>query len=373
MKSAQQRKESKKGNQPVFIVGLPRSGTAMIRALLNQHPELYVDPFGARFLSKWMLKWNSFGDLSVRANFSKFYETLIINSSFRRKDATRGKDIISECQWYEMCEEYTLEGVFDALMRYELNLFDRTENIIWVNKTPPMIKNLGLTYTYFKSALFINIIRDPRDVALSQHWFVMKKFNEHNSKKLNDMWDYIARVLGRKNMVLSAQEWKDDIFKARQESRAFPDKYIEVRYEDLLLSPKDTLKKICSFIGVPYHNDMIKIEKLLQPGSDAKVKNKINRGNHSKYKKFISPLVVEEMESVAKDLLVDLGYECLTNKKEKDISSLKKKLYTIHDRLTIIRAAVTQLGLIGGTKFCFQLFFWKAKKRSTPWLRTKVY
>ena len=65
-------KEHFKG--PLFIVGIPRSGTKLLRGLLDEHPMIGIPPIEIEFLPYWEKRWRDFGDLSDPYMFSKFYK-----------------------------------------------------------------------------------------------------------------------------------------------------------------------------------------------------------------------------------------------------------------------------------------------------------
>ena len=58
---------------PLFIVGLPRSGTKLLRSLLNNHPEIGIPGAESQFLPYLYRRWAQFGDLSDSAKFHNFY------------------------------------------------------------------------------------------------------------------------------------------------------------------------------------------------------------------------------------------------------------------------------------------------------------
>ena len=62
---------------PIFIIGMPRSGTKLLRALLINHPNIGIPSIETEFLPYWVKNWNKFGDLSQWSIFKKFYQTVI--------------------------------------------------------------------------------------------------------------------------------------------------------------------------------------------------------------------------------------------------------------------------------------------------------
>ena len=63
-----------KFNGPVFIVGMPRSGTKLFRELLNNHSKLAFPPNESEILPYWSKNWHVYGDLTKFENFKRFYD-----------------------------------------------------------------------------------------------------------------------------------------------------------------------------------------------------------------------------------------------------------------------------------------------------------
>ena len=62
----------------VFIIGIPRSGTTLLRNLLNRHPAIRLLTNETQFLPYWVSRWNEFGDLSNPEDFLSFYRSPLI-------------------------------------------------------------------------------------------------------------------------------------------------------------------------------------------------------------------------------------------------------------------------------------------------------
>src|SRR3712207_7075395 len=99
--------------------------------------------------------------------------------------------------------------VFEALVRHDVGA-PRGSDLIWGDKSPMYTEHIGLLAELYPQARFIHIVRDARDCCLSAH----------------NAW--------RKNMVRWAQRWAEGVTKARADGRRIPDRYLEIRYEDLL-------------------------------------------------------------------------------------------------------------------------------------------
>ena len=96
----------------------------------------------------------------------------------------------------------------------------------WVNKTPSYVLSTGFLNSLYPDMLFINCVRDGRDVACS------------NS----------ARV-GGDNFAYLAHWWRGRVLAAENFKRMYPSKVKDVIYEDLLANPQQVMSEVLEFLG----------------------------------------------------------------------------------------------------------------------------
>lgn len=97
----------------------------------------------------------------------------------------------------------------------------------WLSKAPPYIVTLGALHQVFPQMRFIHCIRDGRDVACS----------------------VLTRKWGPTDVPTAARWWASRIDRGRRFAARFPEQIHEVRYEDLLQRPEETLAAALRFIG----------------------------------------------------------------------------------------------------------------------------
>jgi sulfotransferase family protein len=105
----------------------------------------------------------------------------------------------------------------------------------WGDKTPLYCKSLDTIRNALPEARFVHLIRDGRDAALS----------------LRGMW-----FSPGPEMETQAAYWRECVLAARRAGANRRD-YIEVRYEDLILRTRETLRSICMFIDLDYDDAML--------------------------------------------------------------------------------------------------------------------
>ncbi len=292
-------------DSPIFIVGCARSGTALLRDLLRSHPRLtfpgeshfipalyrgYGDPknereacaLAARILgTSWVKAWSLSLDPSAFAGDRSFAQVV--------------------ARLYEAWAE-------------------KEHKPRWGDKTPRYVLEIPLLVKLFPDAKILHIIRDGRDVTLS----------------------WLRVGFGPLNVYTAAQDWREMVQAGRRDGAALGgEKCLEVRYESLLSEPDATMRKVCAFIEEPFTEAVLRPSPL-EPGhysapiigkplSGRRRPNEIVRDNAGKWKKAMTPSRRALFESIAGDLLRELGYE--TERRARSISTLERWLWRTHHRL----------------------------------------
>ena len=223
-----------------IVVGVARSGTTLLRLMLDSHSDLAVT--------------HEAGFIPSVANlinpFSRMFYMRMKNSSWRfldrgglRKDLFRTitefgnwEDLQLSRSAFEQAlmevEPFSLAEGMRAFFRLYARRFHKSR---WGDKTPFYVRHLRSIESALPEAHFIHIIRDGRDVALSGKGLPFVPNND--------------------NIEAMAANWADAIVTARKQSRHCRH-YIEVRYEDLILNTSSELQKICAFINLGYEPQM---------------------------------------------------------------------------------------------------------------------
>lgn len=266
---------------PLFIVGLPRSGTKILRELLNQHPRIRINEVETEFLPWLDDAVQAGGDLRDRSRFGALAEAAGRLPYFRYR-AQAGSPVDVD-RWHRACRTFDTAAIFEALMRVELGLTDDPD-VVWGDKSPSYIDDIPLIGRLFPTARVVHIVRDARDQALSSH-----------------------RAWG-KNIARSAQRWADDVARARRDGQALGPRFLEVRYEDLLADPAQTMRDLCRFLDLPFDPVVTRPGKAVENLGDATGATTVVSGNTRKFVDGLAPRTLALVEAVAGDELVRHGY-----------------------------------------------------------------
>ena len=301
-------------NHPMpIIVGVARSGTTLLRLMLDAHPELAVtheagfipmasnltNPLSRMFYRR--LKNTAKDGSWLNSLREEFFRTLTESSTW--DDFHISREAFAEALL--QLEPFSISQGLRTFFRMYAMRFDKPR---WGDKTPFYTEYLPVVHNLLPEAHFIHIIRDGRDAALSARGLPFSS---------NDI-EVIAR------------NWVRQIRLARSNARICH--YLEIRYEDLLHTSSDVLREICEFINLPYDRRMEDYylhanERLDELGTAYKSNGAVfatknsRLGIHSltsrppepkrigRWKTEMDKKELATFKRVAGDLLDELGYE----------------------------------------------------------------
>ena len=294
---------------PIFVIGMPRSGTKLLRTLLNQHKRIRIPEYETEFLPYLVKNWHNFGDLSDFTNFKKFYDEITRKIYFYY--VKKHKNLISCRNWFINCVDYSPADIFETLIRHDLGIENENE-IIWGDKSPSYLRHVPLIKQVFPSAIFIHIIRDVRDYCLS----------------INKAW--------KKNIFRASQRWKDDIKKFNKDAMENSVEYLEIKYENLIENTRDSLLKITEFLEIDFDENMLLIPKAIEFVGDAKGKLYIDKKNSNKYLESMSISKRMRIEKITASVLRHYNYPVDEKVESVNLSKNMMKFYKYCDAMHLI-------------------------------------
>jgi len=173
----------------------------------------------------------------------------------------------------------------------------------WGDKTPLYMQHLPLLERLFPAARFVHLIRDGRDAALS--------FLEVPEGIITRTWAH-PRSAGD-----FACQWRSEVEAARRlGARVGPDRYLEARYEQLVAEPAATLERICSFAGLAFEPAMLEYAGAVDVSAKPHQQSLTRPPTPGlrRWRDQMAPKDVAAFEAVAGRLLEDLGYEIVSGR-----------------------------------------------------------
>lgn len=288
---------------PVFIVGCPRSGTSFLYHLLisaGGFVEFHTQ------MNVYDVLEPIYGNFNSSAHKKKMMQEWLQSKAFKVSGLDAGEieaKVLAECA-----------GASDFL-RIVMEEVARKQGVDrWIDSTPTNVPHMLRIKKDFPDARFVHIIRDGRDVALSldkRHWSRPLPWDKDKSLLAAGIyWEWIVRM-GRKN------------------GAALGPSYMEVRYEDLVHQPRETLPRLGEFLQHDLDYDRIqrdRIGSLKSPLTSFKEDLKDGRFTPvGRWKDKFPPEQLVWFESLVGDYLQDLGYAASgTSDKTKNRFAVRK-------------------------------------------------
>lgn len=210
-----------------FIVGCGRSGTTLVRALLNAHPDFAV-PFESYF-PVWFARRRGRYERSGRFDTARFLADLFAHQSFRRW-ALDDQALRNEL---EAARPRDFSDAIRATFAAYAHAHGKPR---YADKTPAFVTHIPTLAALFPEAVFVHVIRDGRDVVLS---------------RAQAAW-------GTHRLDHEALLWRTQVEQGRRDGRALgARRYFELRYEDLVDDAAVVAQRLCSFVGADFDPSML--------------------------------------------------------------------------------------------------------------------
>jgi LPS sulfotransferase NodH len=286
---------------PIFMIGTQRSGSNLLRLMINQLPEVAA-PHPPHILQRMMPLLPTYGDLSDPRVFYQLVEDVCrlveLNPVPWEGVTLNRNDVASRCYEQSLVALHT--AVYDICAEVK-------GAKTWCCKSLANINYIKEIEAYFKKPNYIYLFRDGRDVAVS----------------------FRKAVVGEKHFYHIAKEWagtQEIALKLREKIE--PTRFLNVRYEDLSNNPESVARSICDFLGLAscpldvmlnYHSTAEAKRAATASGLWGNVTKAVMKDNTRKFMRSASIEDIRIFESVAGHVLDALGYERMLIKKGEEL------------------------------------------------------
>jgi len=295
---------------PYFLIGAERSGTTLLRLMLDAHP---------------LISWTHEFEYVVER----------IDSPDSWPDTGAYIDWLSK-NWNFLTSGFQIDRTLDYPSLIKSFLTQKQGNCPIVGAT--CHSHYDRLLRLFPKAKFIYLLRDPRDVARSNiaiGW-------------AGNVWTGVDRWIEAVNLWERVkQKLEKDI------------SYIEIKFEQLIVSPEETLSSICNFMNIDYDSKMMSYPEYT-------TYSKIDIGIVDKWKRNMRKREIRLVEYKCQESMAKGGYKLISN----NIASptmIEKLFLRIHDRYYRIKFRMKRYGL----RFCLSEYF--ARKLKIKRLEDKFH
>ena len=179
---------------PIFVIGSPRSGTTLLRLILDSHPRI---------------------SCGAETHFLRDLEAIV----------GRNWDLVAT---YGLDREWWLSRIRDLYADFQAEVLGRSGKARWAEKDPTYTLHLAFIEELFPDAVYVHLLRDGHDVVAS----------------FRDRWGYRSAARAART------EWARYVRAARALQRRLPgERFLELRYEELVADPEAQGQRLFAFLG----------------------------------------------------------------------------------------------------------------------------
>ncbi|MCO4781199.1 MAG: sulfotransferase [Candidatus Cloacimonetes bacterium] len=261
-----------KNNQTIFIGGSGRSGTTLLRVILDSHPNIYCGP-----------------ELKVTPLIAQLHLDLQASSPALKAYQLSNQDLQHLCQ--------------QMLLTLTQRALQSSSKQRLAEKTPTNGRFFQQIHYLFPQSPLVQVIRDGRDVVCSL--LKMDWVDPSTNQPLDYTRDFQKACL----------YWKDEVLSSRlvQKIPSSQGRYIEIKYEDIVATPESTLKNLFEFIEEPWDPIVLNFSEIKRDLNSESSANQVNKklysSSVSRWKNEFTPDMKAKFKEIAGDLLIELNYE----------------------------------------------------------------
>jgi hypothetical protein len=272
----------------VFMIGEQRSGSNLLRLMLEQHPQVTA-PHPPHILQRMMPLVSTYGNLNDDHAFRQLINDVC--ELIRRNPVPWDAVELSEKEIFRRCKERSLVAVYGATM----DLYAEAEKADhWVCKSMQNVRWVDGLERYFEEPFYIYLYRDPRDVCLS----------------------FTKAVVGEKHPYFIAKKWRElQLLCLEARERVGAERFYCLSYESLVTDSDGELGKLMNFLGLDYRETQKEFYHSRAAWEAAhasklweNVEKPVTSSRVGRFRKGLSYDQIHVVESVAGDVMEKLGY-----------------------------------------------------------------
>jgi hypothetical protein len=255
------------GTEYIFIVGVSRSGTTLMRNILNQSDWIAISRenhfLGHLLGSEGMRhKFRKFGDLQNDENVRPLVDFLYSGGSEKSSWLRRSS---SHWRWItrRIDKEVFLQRILAsdrserALFAVMMDLFaERKGKAIKGEKTPAHFQYAETLLEWFPSAKIIHMMRDPRAIFISELRRRQKEAQSFPYRQLKRLPALMKLYI----LLQTTLTWRASARTASTNVAKYPGRYKVQRFEELVRQPQEQVPALCAYLGVPFQRQMLEQE-----------------------------------------------------------------------------------------------------------------
>lgn len=282
-------------DEPIFVVGTPRSGTTLTAKILGRHSRIFM-PGETHFFDDIYARQRSFGDLSQASTMARVIKRLstLYGRYNEHHDQERIEQMFAEpsiVELMEQCRNYA--DLFSCFMNIQAK---RAGKMRWGNNVPKDIFHLREILTFYPQAKILICIRDIRAFLLSYR-------NKWQATSVENS----ERLLRIYHPVLTCLLWKSSVRYIKTTRLLVHSRNLMIiPYETLVKDPEKTVRNICNVIEEIFEPDMLTIDT--HNSSFEMQRQGIFSSSVDRWREYLTNEELYIAQRLAKREMLDFGY-----------------------------------------------------------------
>ena len=261
------------GPRPIFLLGCPRSGTTLLRVMLNAHPRIALPPENRFVAPLWFGRHRFTPPGSARA-------ARRMAAALTRRGRGSSHLGLSRAALVADFERTRPQSVAEALDQVFAAYARRHGKARWGDKRPAYYTMFDELHTMFPDAKFVHLVRDGRGCVAS-----------------------LKRPPFSYSSTRAVATWLNSMHAGRRALRRLgPERVLELRYEDLTTETEETLRRLCDFVGEEFAEAMLHPETVVETYVPAhfeqhgQIAAGVNTASMRAWERELSPVEVAAVE-----------------------------------------------------------------------------
>ncbi|NEP11740.1 MAG: sulfotransferase [Symploca sp. SIO2C1] len=287
---------------PIFIVGLSRSGTTLLRKIMNKHSDVWIAERETHYFDDLRVRMTGFEQQPLNPEQIKLCQDYFLALGHR----VYGNGGDPEQSWINRTELETLaeslgtgaDSYFEAFCRF---CAQSNNKIRWGEKTPRHVFRISEILTRYPQAKIICMLRHPGGVvASSRDKWKREQMPDHQRTRLKNSYSIVITILLWRGAFKAA-------LKAHQE---FGEERIYIqRFEDLLADPESAIKALTAWLALDYQSSMIEAPSSNSSYSELYGKSGFSKETTYRWQEKLSNAEISTIQYLCGSLLSEAGYE----------------------------------------------------------------
>jgi hypothetical protein len=303
--------------EPIIIIGAPRSGTTLLFSILSSHPDVWSlygesESIFAKYFHPKVFNWRKGNELGYN-DLSDLIGERIRQEFYKR---VLNYQVIFTNAPSKIYANRFMEKINKKINQMLIAPIFRPDQIKLVEKTPKNCLRIAFLNAVFPDSFFVFLTRDPRSniSSLMEGWNEPRRYETYrvpggiNIKGYNGVfWNFLLPsewqeyAKGKTLAEVCAFQYSAANSSALANLSCFPkERWMMVKYEDLISNSRTIVSDICNRIGLSYKGGLKKMAEMMPPVNTSSAPDK------EKWKKN-EEQVMSVMEAV-KEIANSLGY-----------------------------------------------------------------